>query len=299
MASIRKRRNKFNVVYYYTNDQGERKQKWEPFDTEEEAKTRKAEIEYKMKVNTFIAPSNLTVAAFLEDFVSLYGVKKWGPSTYEANRGLIRNYINPIIGDELIQNINTMAADKFLTRLQKTPCAVRKNRYSSTQYMTPAGIANINKLLKCAFKQAVRWDIISKNPFENTTLPKVKREPRAIWDAATIRKALDACKDSKLYVAMNLSFACSLRIGEILGLTWDNIHISDADIARDDAHLCVEKVLWRVREDTLNVLGTEEIIKVFPRTMYLENASTVIVLKTPKTESSVRKVWMPKTVAYI
>lgn len=101
------------------------------------------------------------------------------------------------------------------------------------------------------------------------------------------------------YVAMNLSFACSLRIGEILGLTWDNIHISDADIARDDAHLCVEKVLWRVREDTLNVLGTEEIIKVFPRTMYLENASTVIVLKTPKTESSVRKVWMPKTVAYI
>ena len=47
MASIRKRRNKFNVVYYYTNDQGERKQKWEPFDTEEEAKTRKAEIEYR------------------------------------------------------------------------------------------------------------------------------------------------------------------------------------------------------------------------------------------------------------
>lgn len=100
-------------------------------------------------------------------------------------------------------------------------------------------------------------------------MPKVKREPRAIWDAETIRKALDECKDSKLYVAMNLSFACSLRIGEILGLTWDNIHISDEEIARDDAHLCVEKVLWRVREDTLNVLGTEEIIKVFPRTMQI------------------------------
>lgn len=98
---------------------------------------------------------------------------------------------------------------------------------------------------------------------------------------------------------MNLSFACSIRVGEILGLTWDNIHISDADIARDNAHLCVEKVLRRVREDTLKVLGTEEIIKIFPRTMYLENASTVIVLKTPKTESSIRTVWMPKTVAYI
>lgn len=50
MASIKKRRDKYNVVYYYTNDAGERKQKWEPYDTEAEAKQRKAEIEYKQKV---------------------------------------------------------------------------------------------------------------------------------------------------------------------------------------------------------------------------------------------------------
>ena len=98
---------------------------------------------------------------------------------------------------------------------------------------------------------------------------------------------------------MNLSFACSLRIGEILGLTWDNIHISDIDIAQDDAHLYVEKELTRVKESTLEMLGSEEIIKVFPRTMYMDGATTLIVLKTPKTESSVRKVWVPKTVAYI
>ena len=50
-----------------------------------------------------------------------------------------------------------------------------------------------------------------------------------------IRLALDKCTDSKLYVAMNLSFACSLRMGEILGLTWENVHISDEDIAADNA----------------------------------------------------------------
>ena len=41
MASIKKRRNKFNVVYYYITETGERKQKWEPYDTEAEAKKRK------------------------------------------------------------------------------------------------------------------------------------------------------------------------------------------------------------------------------------------------------------------
>ena len=32
MASIRKRRGKYVVVYYYTNESGEQKQKWESYD---------------------------------------------------------------------------------------------------------------------------------------------------------------------------------------------------------------------------------------------------------------------------
>ena len=39
-----------------------------------------------------------------------------------------------------------------------------------------------------------------------------------------IRKALDECEDGKLYVAINLSFACSMREDEILGLTWDMVN---------------------------------------------------------------------------
>ena len=64
---------------------------------------------------------------------------------------------------------------------------------------------------------------------------------------------------------------------------------------------CFAEYHWLLafREDSLAALGEEEIIKKFPRMMHLENATTLLVLKTPKTESSIRKVWMPKTVAYI
>ena len=51
MASIRERNGKFNVIYSYTNEKGERKQKWETYETKAEAKRRKKEIEYK-KENT-------------------------------------------------------------------------------------------------------------------------------------------------------------------------------------------------------------------------------------------------------
>lgn len=112
-----------------------------------------------------------------------------------------------------------------------------------------------------------------------------------------IRTALDQCDDMKLYVAMNLAFACSMRLGEISGLTWDKVHITDADIANDDAHLNIEQELARVSKEARELLDDKDIIYVFPSLM--SNTHTNLVLKTPKTESSIRKVWMPKTVAYI
>ena len=47
MASIKKRRGKYSVVYYYIDENGQKRQKWETYLTEKEAKQRKAELEYK------------------------------------------------------------------------------------------------------------------------------------------------------------------------------------------------------------------------------------------------------------
>ena len=33
--------------------------------------------------------------------------------------------------------------------------------------------------------------------------------------------ALEVCEDDRLKLALNLAFSCSLRMGEMLGLTWD------------------------------------------------------------------------------
>ena len=56
MASIRERNGKFNVIYSYTNEKGERKQKLETYETKAEAKRRKKEIEYKQSLGTFVVP---------------------------------------------------------------------------------------------------------------------------------------------------------------------------------------------------------------------------------------------------
>ena len=152
-------------------------------------------------------------------------------------------------------------------------------------------------MLSCAFKQAVKWEIIQKNPFDFSMYTRPKYKKRDIWTAEMIRKALDECEDGKLYVAINLSFACSMREGEILGLTWDNVHISDDDIARDDAYVYIDKELQRASKRSLETLDKKDVYYIFPPLML--NTSTRVVLKKPKTNSSIRKIWLPKTLAYI
>ena len=297
MASIIKRKKAYSVVYSYTDEGGETKQKWETCHTHKEALKRKAEIENQQFNGTFLPPNKTTVESFLEDFVRTYGVNKWGVSMYDSNTAIIANYVNPIIGDMEVQAVTTRVVDQYVQTLKKTPAVSRNNRKARTQYVTDKTIVKIIKVLRCAFKQAVRWELIGKNPFDNVVLPKVEYKKRDIWDADTIRKALDECTDSKLYIAMNLAFACSLRMGEILGLTWDNVHIEDGDIAADDAYIFIDKELARCSKQALETLGEKDIYHIF--VPLLPNTSTRIVLKKPKTDSSIRKVWLPKTVAYI
>ena len=128
---------------------------------------RKAEIENQKTTRSFLPPSNQSISEFLLDFVSLYGEKRWGVSMYDSQNSLIANYINPIIGDLKVQEVTPRVVDKYIQTLQKTPAVNTRTHHAKTDFVTNSTIEKIIKLLRCAFKQAVRWELISKNPFEN------------------------------------------------------------------------------------------------------------------------------------
>ena len=116
MASIVKRRGRFCVVYLYTDAKGNRKQKWETFKTQAEAKARQKEIEYKEQIGTFVIPQCSTLDDLLKEYVALYGKNTWPMSTYSSNVGLIKNYISPFIGtrkdyDVMFEDTKTLIND--------------------------------------------------------------------------------------------------------------------------------------------------------------------------------------------
>ena len=179
--------------------------------------------------------------------------------------------------------------------LLKVKSKVTNNRKPDHEYLTPSRIREVHKLLRNAFNQAVKWELMTRNPVEHATIPKEKPKKRAMWDLPTFKKALELCDDDDLSLALNLAFSCTLRMGEMLGITLDCIDVSEDKIENGTASIFIEKELQRVKRDVFEKLNQRDVLFVFPRC--LSGGNTVLVLKEPKTETSKRRVYLPKTVA--
>ena len=298
MATIVTRNNRFCVVYSYFDKEGVRRQKWETFKTMSEANTRKTEIEYTQQLGTFVIPKCSTVSELMTEYVSLYGKTKWSPSAYTSNTGLINHYIEPYLGKLKLYEVTSHTLEKYYQKLLTTPAvpAICVRKYTNdTRMVTTATIRKIHNVLRSAFTQAMKWDLIDKNPAVYATVPKHECKEREIWDAQTLFKAIECCKDPRLKLCLNLAFSCTLRIGELLALTWDCVDISDESIQAGKASISITKELQRVSKQAMKALDDKDIITVFPE-QGLHNR-TALVLKTPKTPTSIRKVFLPKTVA--
>ena len=258
-----KKNNSFSVIYTVN-----KKQIWETYKTYEEAQGRKIEIEYKQSNGTFVPPNSRTVKEFLEEYVDHYGKTKWSFSTHSHNSALINNYIIPNIGKMKLKDCTTHNMDLFFADL-KTENAVHQKGGPASELITDRTICDIHAILNNAFNFAVSWEYVEK-------------------------KALELCDNLNLKVCMHLGLACSMRLGEILGLRWEFIDFGDVDNDFHDAKLNVVAELQRIHKHS----HKERDVKFsFPEIK--PNSKTKLVLKEPKTELSIRDIWIPPTVATI
>ena len=296
MASIVERNGKYKVVYNYTDERGKKKQKWETCQSLAEAKRRKTEIEYKKLQGKLVIPHCTVLEDLLQEYVNLYGRDKWSLSTYEGNQSVINNYINPLIGKTKLSEINTHFLERYYQRLLTTPAVPNPmTGKQDREYVGPSTIRDAHKILRSCFSQAVKWELMDKNPAAQATVPRYKSARREIWTADMLAFAMEVCSDDILKLAINLSFSACLRIGEVLGLTWDCVDISEEAIREHRASITINKELQRVSKEAVEKLDEKDIILKFPEGK--KKSRTIRILKTPKTETSIRKVYLPQSVA--
>lgn len=304
--AIRKRGNCYQVVYRCA---GESSTRTESFKTEEEALIRDAQIRLAKKNHTFEPPMRLakgviqqkkeiTMQDFLEEWCHDYGLRKWGNSFYSMNKGLIRNYINPFLGERYVRSITVRDIDSYYAMLLEQPAVVVSGHHDTGEKISAHTVSRIHKLLKSAFNKAVVWEYADINPTKGATLPAVKSEKRAVWSDEEAIAALNVCEHPALRICLYLALGCSMRLGEILGLQWSNVHIEPALAACGEAYLQVDRELHRCTNESIRVLEevnrSTVILKFPPVTPKI--GTTTLVLKAPKTESSYRNIYLPMAV---
>ena len=272
MASIVQRNKSFSVVYtIYDSDR--KRQKWETYDSYEAALRRKEQLDLIQQHEKERAQyQEGTLAQFLEEYVKLYGRIHWTCSTYTSNQGLIRNYVIPFMGSMRLTEFTPKVIAALYGKLQSDPKI-------SSSVMT-----NIHKLLHSAFEQAVLWEYVPRNPFQKANVPKSFPSEIPMLTIDDIKMLIRNCDNQILSIAIHLAFAGSLRKGEILALTWNDVDFQNGTIS-------ISKTLKRVRRDAVDALNGKDILHQFPAAF--DEGWTVTVLKRPKTKSSIRTVYLP------
>ena len=174
---------------------------------------------------------NLTVGEYVTRWLEDSARGDLAHRTYANYRLQVRRHIVPAVGRVKLAKLN--------------PAHVQ-GLYAANlrEGLKPSSIRCIHSVLRRSLEQAVRWNLIPRNPAALADPPKVRKEEIKPLDAEQARAFLRAAGETgdryeALYV---LSLAAGLRMGEALGLKW-----SDVDLA--GGTLRVNRQLQRMRRE--------------------------------------------------
>ena len=247
--------------WYYRYDitdpaTGKRKQKEiGGFRTREEAEEAAKKILAEIQQGTYAEPTKTTVEEFLLDFVENTLKNEVAPNTYEQRKAYVKNHIAPRIGKIKLSDLSPAHIQKFYNDLRE--------QYGAGH------VQNIGNLLNKALNQAVRWNIISRNPAALVKKPSTSRKnsKMKVWTVDEQKIFLEHVKSESTfyYVLFLLALTSGMRKGELLGLKWDDV-------------------------------DTKQGIVSVKRTAVWANKS-LYLKDIPKTESSIRTIQIPEQTA--
>lgn len=240
-----------------------------------------------------VTRSTLTVRELVKLYIEQGNAnRKWEASTLRSKESVNRNYITPYIGDALITELKPCDIQFYYNDLLTKPAA-KGNHTSDSGDVSPRTVREVHKILRPALTFAVKNGYIDSNPAIHVELPKEEKYERDQWTEDEVKHAINVCENPELRLMMQLMYSCTLRTGELLGLEWKHLHILQKD--GEAPYLEVRQELARL--DKQDIEDTKTVIyRMFPAVTGMKT-KTVLVLKKPKTDKSIRSIYLSPTLA--
>lgn len=224
--------------------------------TRKQAEADLARILNEMNDGSYIKPAEITVTEYLDKWLA-QARTNLSPTTCRTYRRIIEGELRPALGHIKLSNLTPLQIQGFisdaLAHPSKTGGGVRSPRTVQRFYM----------MLNKALNQAVRWQLISRNPCSMVDPPKVAHVEMRALDDAEIAEVLAAAKGTVFRGPVLLALTAGMRRGEILGLRWSDIDMT---------------------------AGSLSVVRA------LQDSDDGLVFKQPKTRKGRRIILLPKSV---
>ena len=227
---VRKRGKRWCVVVDIGRDPqtGKRRQRWHSgFQTRREAERALGEITHRLGQGEYVEPTRTTLAVFLEDWLASVH-SRLRPSTWDSYKRNIDAHITPALGATPLQALTPTALNRLYADL------LSGGRRDGRGGLSPRTVRYCHTILRCALKDAVRWNLAARNVADSADPPRgaaTRAKTMKTWSAAELHNFLRHVEDERLYAALLLAATTGMRRGEILGLRWRDIDLSAARIA--------------------------------------------------------------------
>lgn len=200
------------------------------------AKTRKEVADWinkqiaDKKKGQLVNTNKIKLEDWLDQWLNKYKRINVKQTTYDSYNVTIKTHINPSLGAYQLQKLNTDIIQGFINEMADDGLSARTIEYSVY-------------VLSAALKQAIKNKLLSSNPCCDVELPKRVRKQITTLDVDQMLRFKKCMEEYRvpntqlknrhhpLYPAFLLMLTTGCRRGEILGLTWENVHLNDGYVS--------------------------------------------------------------------
>lgn len=200
---------------------------------------------------------NITVDKWAKIWLTEYKANSVKPSTYVLYENRYKWYISAQIGKLMVKDIKN-------AHIQKIVNSMKAQGYSRST------IKKAYAVISDMMNYAVKNDMIPKNPCACVVIPKEEPRERRVMSAEEQEQFEEYMRGNPCETIFVVALYTGMRIGEILGLTWDDIDFKNNQIRINKTLVCFQKS---------------------------KGAKCTHAFQTPKTSSSIRTIPMVSKVA--
>jgi len=195
---------------------GKKRQKWITV----EGNKRRAERELTRLVNelntgAYVDPAKFTVGEYLAKWLQDYALVNVAGKTFERYTSIVKHQLGPALGSLPLAKLQPLHIQGAYSQMLQG--GRKDGREGGLSAQT---VLHHHRILRQALQQAVRWQLLARNPADAVEPPRPEQKEMRAYDETATAWLIDASQGTRLYIPVLLAVSAGMRRGEILAVRW-------------------------------------------------------------------------------